>query len=189
MSTAQATDEDYKFFDFLAPYRWPNLSKQRIAHYRELVADGDLQIETMLENALAVASGKYKRVAEATHDLDDGSDAKKVVSQFRCNNIDQDKWMNSFRISNTKNKTGLLRILAYSKYQQKFYFFAIPNEAYVNLNILEIICDTSSGYREPKGIPKGKWNAYQVDSFKTLSTITEYEASKLAHKKMFGLWG
>jgi hypothetical protein len=42
MSSALVTDADYKFFDFLSPYRWPTATKTQIKLYRELVADGDL---------------------------------------------------------------------------------------------------------------------------------------------------
>jgi hypothetical protein len=92
MSTALTTNEDYQYFDFLAPLRWPNKSKRYIKkHYRELVDHGDLQIETMLENALATSSnGAYTRIAEMAKDFTDGSDAKKSVSQFRNNQVAMD---------------------------------------------------------------------------------------------------
>lgn len=174
MSTQLATPEDFAFFDFLAPYRWPNASKEKIAIYRELVATGEIQIETLLENALVQTSnGLYTRVAEDHADFTDGSDAKKAVSNFRCNNIWRDLWMNTWRISNTKNKTGMLRVVCYSKQTKKFHFFAIPNHAYKNISFLEIILDRSSGYREPKGIPQGKWvnKGYEVVDFPTLARI------------------
>jgi hypothetical protein len=87
--------------------------------------------------------------------------------------------MNSFKVSNTRNKTGLLRVLAYSKYQKKFYFFAIPKYAYGDLPNVEIILDRSTGYRDPIGIPRGKWARYQVEDFVRLATITEREALRL----------
>jgi hypothetical protein len=180
MSTALATQEDYKFFDFLAPYRWPTKSKKQVQAYRELVADGDLQIETILENALVQACrGAYTRVAETARDFCDGGDAKKSVSQFRNNDIAKDMWMNSFAITNLKNKTGVIRALCYSREQDKFYFFAIPYKAYKGKNRIDIMLDNSSGYREPIGIPKGKWTRYQVESFEQLSQITEKEAQRL----------
>jgi hypothetical protein len=180
MSTALATQEDYKFFDFLAQYRWPTKSKKQVQAYRELVADGDLQIETILENALVQACrGAYTRVAETARDFCDGGDAKKSVSQFRNNDIAKDMWMNSFAITNLKNKTGVIRALCYSREQDKFYFFAIPYKAYKGKNRIDIMLDNSSGYREPIGIPKGKWTRYQVESFEQLSQITEKEAQRL----------
>lgn len=180
MSTALATTEDFKFFDFLAPYRWPNKTKKQIAEYRELVADGDLQIETVLENALVQASrGAYTRVAETTRDFCDGSDAKKSISQFRNNDISRDHWTNSSAISGLLNKTGVIRAVCYSKQQDKFYFFAIPRKAYKGKKRVEISLDKSVGYREPLGIPKGKWTRYIIPTFERLATITSAEVNLL----------
>jgi hypothetical protein len=180
MSTALATAEDFKFFDFLAPYRWPHKTKKQIALYRELVADGDLQIETVLENALVQACrGAYTRVAEMGRDFCDGGDAKKAVSNFRNNDHVRDHWTNSFAITNLKNKTGVIRAVCYSKEQDKFYFFAIPYKAYKGMARVDILLDNSVGYREPKGIPKGKWTRYMVPTFEILTTIDPKEVNKL----------
>jgi len=180
MSTKNVTPEDYAFFDFLAPYTWPNATKSQIAFLREQVEHGIIHIETVLENALARASnGLFERSSEDGRDGTDGSDAKKAVSCFRNNDTVNDKWMNSFAITNLKNKIGVIRALCYSKEQKQFYFFAFPHSAYKGRNTIEIILDTSSGYRKPEGIPKGKWTAYQVDSFEELATITNKQAEKL----------
>ena len=172
MSSALVTPEDYKFFDFLAPYRWPNETPEKIKLYRELVEHGDLHIETLLENALAITSGRYSRVAEAYRDFSDGSDAKKSISQFRNNDIERRQWSNSAAITGLAKKTGLIRALVYSRYQDRFYFFAIPHSAYRGMNRVDILMDSSVGYREPVGIPKGKWTAYKVDSFEQLASVT-----------------
>jgi hypothetical protein len=180
MSTALATAEDFKFFDFLAPYRWPYKTKKQIAEYRELVADGDLQIETVLENALVqTCRGAYTRVAEKGRDFCDGGDAKKSISQFRNNDIARDLWTNSFAISGLSNKTGVIRAVCYSREQDKFYFFAIPYKAYKGMARVDILLDNSVGYREPKGIPKGKWTRYMVPTFEILTTIDPKEVNKL----------
>ena len=180
MSNALTIDADYKFFDFLAPYRWPDKSKRQLKVYRELVDNGDLDISTVLENALAMcAKGKYKRIAEAYRDFCDNSDAKKSISNLRNNDIARDRWTNSFAISGLEKKTGLIRAVCYSIYQDKFYFFAIPYSAYKGMKRVDVILDTSVGYKDPIGIPKGKWAVYQVDSFEELATITHTEAKKL----------
>jgi hypothetical protein len=180
MATGMATEEDYKFFDFLAPYVWPEYTAKQLALLRKQVEMGIIQIETMLENALANASGTYTRIAENGRDFTDNSDAKKSVSNFRNNNTWRDQWTNSFAITNLKNKTGLIRALCYSKEQDKFYCFAIPHRAYKGMARVDIILDTSTGYREPIGIPGGKWNYYQVKDFLRLATITEKEANRYA---------
>jgi hypothetical protein len=180
MSTRQVTEEDRKFFEFLAPWRWPNVSPLELNLYRELVETGELQIESVLENALAQNSnGTYQRISENGRDGTDNSDAKKATSQFRNNNVAKNLWMNSFKITSLGNKIGLIRALCYSREQARFYFFAIPHKAYTGLKEVEIILDTSTGYVQPKGIPQGKWAKYQVDDFKTLATITEAEAEQL----------
>jgi len=180
MSYTTVTPEDYKFFDFLAPKLWPNYTPEQIKLLRNQVEHGIIQIETMLENALAKRSKRaYKRIAEAYRDFCDNSDSKKAVSQFRNNNIARDQWMNSFSISGLKNKIGLIRAVCYSKQQDKFYFFAIPYKAYNGMNRVDILLDSSSGYQEPQGIPKGKWVRYEIPTFDGLATITETEANQL----------
>lgn len=180
MSTALATTEDFKFFDFLSPYRWPDKGEKQIQAYRELVEDGDLQIETLLENALVkTCRGAYTRVAETARDFCDGGDAKKSVSQFRNNDIARDHWMNSFAITNLKNKTGVIRALCYSREQDKFYFFAIPHKAYRGMARIDIMLDNSTGWSKPIGIPKGKWTRYMIPTFEQLATITPAEVDLL----------
>ena len=190
MSTKNVTPEDYAFFDFLAPYTWPTYTKKEIALLREQVEYGMIHVETMLENALARASnGLFERTSENGRDGTDGSDAKKAVSVFRNNHKTKDLWMNSFNITNLKNKTGVIRALCYSKQQERFYFFALPYKAYSGYDKVEIVLDTSTGYQEPLGIPKGKWSVYQVESFEELATITDRQAEKLPKLNAKKLWG
>jgi hypothetical protein len=182
MSTHLATPEDYKFFDFLVPYRWPDKTPEEIVLYRELVAHGDIQIETVLENALCITSkGRYSRIAEDHADCSDGSDAKKSVSQFRNNDILRDRWTNSFAITNLKKKTGLIRALCLSKETGRFHFFAIPYNAYKGMKKVDITLDTSYGYREPKGIPKGKWTCFEVDSFEQLARVRHQDQARIKY--------
>lgn len=184
MSTQLVTNEDYLFFDYLAPYRWPGKTKKQIAAYRELIATGEIQIETVLENALCTASnGAYDRVCEDSFDHSDGSDAKKVVSQFRCNDHRKDHWTNSWKISNIRNKTGLIRALCLSKQTGQFHHYAIPYLAYRDLTVIELTLDTSRGYREPKGIPNpnSKWQIYEVEDFTKLAQVTHEEQTAIRH--------
>jgi hypothetical protein len=177
MSSVATIPEDYKFYDFLAPYRWPGITDERKAIYRQLIDDGDLHIETLLENALAVASqGQYKRIADKYRDFDDDSDAKKCISQHRNNDIKRRQWINSAAVTGLSMKKGLIRALVYSRVEDKFYFFAIPLIAYKGRNRVDILMDSSVGYKEPNGIPKGKWTVCQVDSFEELAKITHQEA-------------
>lgn len=180
MSNTLVTKEDYKFFDFLSPMLWPNYSESELKILRKEVKHGNLHIETLLENALAkMSKGRYKRIAEWYRDFTDNSDAKKVTSSFRNNNTKTDQWTNSFAISGLSKKKGLIRAVCYSKEQDEFYFFAIPYKAYKGMARVDVSLDTSTGYKKPLGIPKGKWVQYKVDTFERLATITEKEAEQL----------
>jgi hypothetical protein len=44
---------------------------------------------------------------------------------------------------------------------------------------IDIMLDNSTGWREPKGIPKGKWTRYMVPTFETLATIDPNEVNQL----------
>jgi hypothetical protein len=191
MSTKLPTEEDFLFFEYLAPFRWQSPEDRRkIKFYRELVSTGELQIESLLENALVQCSGGvYTRVCENTHDHSDGSDAKKVVSTHRCNDYANDQWTNSWNVQKVAGKIGLLRILAYSKQTRKFHHFAIPRCAYKGLKKnLEIGLDRSTGYREPLGVPGGKWMIYEVPDFNTLAKVTEQTQVEkyLKNKAIYG---
>jgi hypothetical protein len=185
MSNHLATKEDFKFFDFLAKFLWPRYTKDQLKILRKEVKQGNLHIETLLENALAKKSkGSYKRIAEWYRDFTDNSDAKKAVSQFRNNDVARDQWTNSFAVTGLSKKTGLIRAVCYSKEQDKFYFFAIPYKAYKGMARVDVMLDNSTGYKKPLGIPKGKWTKCRVETFEQLATITEKEAEKLWTREM-----
>ena len=183
MSTGIATEADFAFFDELAPYRWPDKTKQELEVYRELVETGEIQIETLLENTLAIQSeGMYERVCENEYDFGDYSDAKKAVSSARTNQRAKNKFKVSFKISGVKNKIGLIRAMCYSILQKKFYYFAIPHFAYKDKkNSIEVSLDNikndSISTKAAQGIPQGEWARYLVSDFKTLATIKDDEAT------------
>ena len=128
-----------------------------------LLYNGMIQVSTAFEHALAKV-GKFEVVSESYRDGSDGSDAKLVTSQFhrgRCDAI----------VSNTKNKTGKLRIQIYEKHQDKFYYFVIPQSEHSKVTCLEI------PFHED-GTPKRitchghitKWWVFEVNTFKELAT-------------------
>jgi hypothetical protein len=186
MSTGIATEADFAFFDELAPYRWPDKTKEQQEVYRELVETGEIQIETLLENTLAITSnGLYKRVCKNEYDFSDGSDAKKAVSQARINYKLKGSFRNDFKISKVGNKTGMIRAMCYSTMQKKFYYFAIPHSEYHNLNDINITLDSidiySTNEKAAQGIPQGKWAKFMVPDFKTLATIKDDDAASNAN--------
>ena len=176
MATMEVTPEDYAFFNLLYPYVFPNISNECLVFARKCVENGIIQIETLLENALAnCANGLYHKESTAYRDFSDNSDAKKFVSQFRNNNKKRGTWTNSFIIRGLGNKIGMIRGVGYSKVAEQFFYFAIPHEAYLGLDQIEIQLDQFNGHfgdkeeLTPLGFPRGKWSKYQVGSFEELA--------------------
>jgi hypothetical protein len=182
MSTRIATEADFAFFDELALHRWPDKTKEQRDVYRELVETGEIQIETLLENTLAIQSeGMYERVCKNEYDFSDGSDAKKSVSQPRTNYKLRGSFRNDFKISKVGNKIGMIRAMCYSTMQKKFYYFAIPRSEYQELNDINITLDSIDIYsineKAAQGVPQGKWAKFMVPDFKTLAIIKDNEAT------------
>jgi hypothetical protein len=120
-------------------------------------------------------------------DFSDGSDAKFVLAQYRNNKKAQGEWMNSFMIQNIKHKEGMLRVCAYDKISEKFYFFAIPPSAYTNpvpkSGTIEIVIERFSGKQyinnQPNwtGEPRRdyKWWNFEVDNYNEMANKTDTE--------------
>ena len=64
------------------------------------------------------------------YDFSDGSEAKKASGVLRNNHIKKGCWAYSAKITNIKNKTGMIRAMIYNHYKDCFYYYAIPHEAY-----------------------------------------------------------
>jgi hypothetical protein len=179
LGTRATTPEDHAYFEFLAPLRWPDKPLNIIEEFRQLMITGDLQIETVLENALVVQSdGLYTREAGIEDFSGTWGDAKKTVTQWRNNDIGRGSWMNSAPICKINTKAYMLRIMCYSKFSKQFYFYAIPNAFYQGIAKIEITFDQfSNTFTEPTplGLPKDghKWNDFMVADFKELATVTE----------------
>lgn len=187
MATLNTTAEDIKFFEFLYPYVWPNATTERLAWAQEDLRRGLLSIETMVEEAMSHVGG-YRRDSVHGKDHEDGSDSKKVTSCFRNNNIKDGRWTNSYIVSRTKSKVGMLRILAYNRAQDKFDFYAIPKKYYGNAEKVEIVLETwCYCYERPE--PRGrdhknrKWFEFKLDSWEELCKISEEDMIKKVEKK------
>lgn len=179
MGTRATTPEDHAFFEYLAPLRWPDKPLTIIQEFRELLITGDLQIETILENALVIQSGGlYTREAGIEDFSGNWGDAKKVVSQWRNNDTGKGTWLNSAPVHKIETKGYMLRIMCYSKISEQFFFYAIPNAFYQNIGRVEIIFDqyyNCATEPTPYGLLKDghKWNDFVVADFKELATVTE----------------
>ena len=128
---------------------------------------GLLQVSTAFENALANCGG-HTVVSEDQADISDGSEAK--LSSVRTNSFGKNY---SANVSNTKNKTGMLRVQVYERKLKRFYYFLIPNSAYCqvsrtsNIEIPFLLDGTPKRYYSPSRLPN--WWKFEVSSFAELS--------------------
>lgn len=152
--------DDEKFFNYLFEYAHPDASNE-IKNFirKEFLLSGEIQIETMLENAIERVGGPEKKSAFGM-DFVDGSDAKKSCVRTRAHGKNYDG-----SVTGVANKVGSLRVMMYERKQNRFYFFVIPNEAYCGMKYVEIPFTLD-------GEPKRKnrfWN-YEVQSFEEMAT-------------------
>lgn len=174
-TTLNNINEDLLFYHELKQYIWPNLTKRLDEHNIEMVKNGLVQIETLLELAIS-RLGNLKIDHQWGRDFADGSDAKKVTSSFRNNNIIKGQWTNSYQVRNYKTKTGTLRVMGWNRFANRFDYYVIPNRAFQHLTgpALEIVLDSFTGYyNEPSPTGRSsysKWNVYKVKDFYQLAT-------------------
>ncbi len=174
-TTLNNIDEDLLFYHELKQYIWPVINKDIDNHNVWMVENGLLQIESLLELAISKV-GNLQIEHKHGQDFIDGSDAKKVTSSFRNNRVKWGDWINSYQVSNVKNKNGKLRVMAWNRYANKFEYFVIPHQSFQHITgpYIEIILDRFSGHYTPPTPIGGsvfcKWNQYKVDTFYDLST-------------------
>jgi len=170
-------NEDLLFYEALKHYAFEKITKKINEHNKFLISHGVIQIETLLELAISRA-GKLKRDATHGRDFSDKSDAKKVTSSWRMNDIKRGSWTNSYTVSNIHTKQGALRIMGYNRIANRFDYYVIPKRAYKHLKgkRLDIILDAFNGcYDEPT--PTGEkanchWNRYRKSSFLEMATAS-----------------
>jgi hypothetical protein len=97
---------------------------------RSLLMLGGLQVSTLFEQALAHVGG-HKVVSLDKGDLyKDGAYSDAKLSSARTSGHGKDYRAPVTRIF---NKTGTLRVQVYERKQNKFYYFAIPRRAYIEV--------------------------------------------------------
>lgn len=177
---------DVAFFNEFFPYLGYNFDEHQLSAIKQIVCDGLLQRDRMIELAAAKVGG-LEVCSQHGQDFSDGSDMKTVVSQMRQNIKKRDPlteeiknkshreghWTSSFTVNKIKSKIGSLRVVAYNKILNKFHYFWIPNDAFQNINAIEIGVENYYGNVEPNwtGEPnrKRKWWSYEVNSFEELA--------------------
>ncbi len=174
-STLDNIEEDLMFYDELKLYAFGQSNQLSEQRDKFLILNGCMQIESVLELAISIV-GNLPRKSTVSMDFADGSDAKKVTSVFRNNNIAKGKWMNSYKIHNIGAKRGKLRIMGYNRFKKCFDYYVIPYSSYNHLtsNYLEITLDTFSGYYSTP-VPTGRscychWDMYRCKDFTDMAT-------------------
>ena len=96
----------------------------------KLLNMGILQVSTAFEHALAEA-GDHEVVSLDRGDLyRDGAYSDAKLSSVRTSGYGK---RYSAPVTNIFNKTGILRVQVYERKQGKFYYFAIPRRAYIDI--------------------------------------------------------
>lgn len=138
---------------------------------QSLLNSGFLQVSTVFEHAIAHVGG-HKVISEDAADIDDGtpggSDAKLVsVRTYRYGKS------YGAPVSNISGKTGTLRVQAYERKQDKFYYFCIPYDAYKHIpktSNIEIPFDLEGNPKRKMSRPViQNWWDYEVKSFDEMS--------------------
>lgn len=165
--------EQYKADEILLEriYSFAGYKKSHLPALRYAVRQGDLAMESVVENAIARV-GKLERIDLPGMDFNDGSDAKKstVVNQGTYKRLVRGAGFS------TKNKKGTLRVVVVDPMVSEVFYFKIPSEFYLNQKqkrretALRILFDKDGGV--PKNLNRhstGKeiWS-YRVKTFKEL---------------------
>ena len=157
---------DMLIFNEIINYAYPKTSQTNKTLLKKMVLDGVLQIEILFEKAISLCAN-LTRESTVGRDFVDGSDAKKVLVQ---NNFEpkRNAYRRVGRITNLKNKQGLLRCIVSEAITGKVYYFAIPHYAYNGLRSISIYFNTD-------GTPKmnNKWFQFSCKNFKDMAEIKE----------------
>lgn len=154
-------------------YKFAGYKKEHLPGLKKAVKQGDLAMESMVENAISRV-GKLKRTNEHGMDFTDGSDAKKVTVVNQGTIKDPNRGAGF----STKNKKGTLRVVVVDPMINEVFYFKIPPSFYIGVKqkrretALRIRFSKNGGkptkFTE-NGTSKEIWS-FQVKSFKQLST-------------------
>ena len=107
-------------------YKFAGYKKEHLPALTKAVKQGDLAMESMVENAIA-RIGKLERTNQTGMDFTDGSDAKKVTV------VNQGTIKSPLRGAgfSSKNKKGILRVVVVDPLVEEVFYFKIPPEFYL----------------------------------------------------------
>lgn len=132
---------------------------------------GGLQVSTLFEQALAVVGG-HRVVSLDKGDLyRNGAYSDAKLSTVRTSGYGKQY---SAPVTNIFNKTGTLRVQVYERKQNRFFYFAIPRRAYIEVpksSNIEIPFELDG---TPRRTPKRKvyvnWWKYEVKCWEEMAT-------------------
>lgn len=167
------SEEQFKADELLLEkiYRFAGYSKTHLPGLLRAVRQGDLALESVVENAISRVGGLERTNAKGM-DFTDGSDAKKVtvVNQATRNRPQRGAGFS------TKNKRGVLRVVVVDPLANEVFYFRIPPEFYVGApqkrreQGLRITFSNTGGKPEklqPGSVMEQLWG-FQVKSFSKL---------------------
>ena len=164
---------DLLFLDKFYKYAYPIGTPDHKEFYIETLKNGEIQISTFMENAIAKTIG-IDRDSKQGQDIIDGSEVKMAVSSCRNNDIINGNWMHTYEVKNVSTKTGPIRFVGYNKIIKDFEYYFIPYTAYCHLkNVMTLTIETFSNQKYAptftgKRIGKSKWHQYQFPTFESM---------------------
>jgi hypothetical protein len=148
----------YNFCKYVPGYRrW---CQKTVSSMLEI---GLIQVSTAFEHALA-SVGDFHVISENGCDGSDGSDAKLSTVRHRASMTAYSAY-----VSNTKGKTGKLRVQVYERIKNKFYYFVIPKKLHDKVTYLEIPFDLDGTPRRSSIRGLNTWWGCEVSSFQELA--------------------
>ena len=152
-------------------FRIPGFHKVCDKTVETLAQLGGLQVSTLFEQALAITGG-HKVVSLDKGDLyRNGAYSDAKLSSARTSGHGKD-----YRapVTSIFNKTGTLRVQVYERKQNRFFYFAIPRRAYIEVpksSNIEIPFEIDG---TPRRVPMRKvyvnWWRYEVESWEEMAT-------------------
>ncbi len=147
-------------FDELIFKAYPNLKTMDTMYLlRRMVDAGVIQMDALFEEAVSVV-GNLERSTKDGEDFKDGSDNKKVLSQWAQHRNPDIPRKRRACIGKIKNKKGWLRVAVAETLTGKAHYFKIPHSAYSDISSITITFN-------PDGTPEmtNHWWQWKVDSF------------------------
>ena len=152
-------------------YKFAGYKTEHLPALTKAVKQGDLAMESMVENAIARV-GKLERTSQTGMDFTDGSDAKKVTV------VNQGTIKSPLRGAgfSSKNKKGTLRVVVVDPLVEEVFYFKIPPEFYLGQEqkrrevALRILFSKEGGkpsFKLRSPTAQRMWS-FQVKSFKEL---------------------